>query len=159
MSNCPGGEGAPHEKGNYRSEDTHLSLTCLNAVFQCPVPAKPVARLVLLVLADHADENGESYPSIRRIVDMTQATRRSVQYALRDLECEGLIQTVVGGRGFDGSRKRSSRYRILISQLRSKGATIAPGEAQPLRPGGATIAPGGRNHCARGAQPLRRNHQ
>lgn len=128
-----------------------MSLIYTNAVFQCPVPEKPVARLVMLVLADHADENGESYPSIRRIVEMTRATRRSVQYAIRDLERAGLIRSVTGGRNRDGSGKRSSRYRIQLSQLTSMGATIAPigGErAQPLHPMGATIAP-------LRAQPLR----
>jgi len=121
-----------------------VSLLYTNAVFQCAVPVKPVARLVMLVLADHADENGESYPSIRRIVEMTRATRRSVQYAIRDLEREGLIRTVIGGRNRDGSSKRSNRYRIQISRLADKGATIAPigrERAQPLHPEGATIAP------------------
>jgi DNA-binding Lrp family transcriptional regulator len=50
------------------------------------------ARLVLLVLADHADHDGTSaFPSVATIARQTRMSERGVRYALRALEESGQI--------------------------------------------------------------------
>lgn len=52
-------------------------------------------RLVLLVLADHAHEDGsKSFPSVATIAAEARLSRRAVQNCLRDLEENGSISTV-----------------------------------------------------------------
>jgi hypothetical protein len=48
-------------------------------------------RLVMLSLADHADDEGVCYPSIARLCKRTSLTNRTVQMAVKRLEARGLI--------------------------------------------------------------------
>ena len=41
--------------------------------------------LLLLALADHADDSGACYPSVSRLAAKTRMSERSVQYMLRSL--------------------------------------------------------------------------
>ena len=51
-------------------------------------------KLVLLCLADHADENGENcFPSQRRIAQKTDLRKETVTRAVRALRDRGLIRT------------------------------------------------------------------
>lgn len=42
--------------------------------------------LTLLAIADHADDDGQAYPSIQRLAYKTRMTERNVQYVLKKLE-------------------------------------------------------------------------
>jgi DNA-binding transcriptional MocR family regulator len=48
-------------------------------------------KLVLLTLADYADDNGICWPSQRTLADETELTDRSIRNALGDLEGIGLL--------------------------------------------------------------------
>jgi hypothetical protein len=91
------------------------------------------SRLVLLVLADYADEDGGScWPSIKTIANESLLSERQVQYCLRNLEQLGEIEVSKGGG------RRSNRYRVLMG----RGAKSAPvrGEVD-CTPGVQPIAP------------------
>ena len=51
----------------------------------------PMAKLVLLRLADRADESGICYPSQRRLAAECGITERTVRNAITDLICRGLV--------------------------------------------------------------------
>jgi hypothetical protein len=51
----------------------------------------PLAKLLLLVLANYADERNESWPSMVRLADETQMSKRSVVNKLAELETQGLL--------------------------------------------------------------------
>ncbi|MDP9356584.1 MAG: helix-turn-helix domain-containing protein [Chloroflexota bacterium] len=69
-------------------------------------------RLMLLALADHADEDGGSiFPSVARLAWKTGYSERSVQRILRDLEGRGLL-AVEGDK--KGGRHRTTRYRLTL---------------------------------------------
>jgi hypothetical protein len=80
----------------------------------------PNLKLVLLALADHADDTGGSvYPSVSRIAWKCGCSERTAQRRLRDLIDLGLIETVAypnGGRG------RATEYRLTLG----KGVKLAP---------------------------------
>lgn len=63
----------------------------------------PSAKLVLLVLADYADERGSCWPSQRKIAAKSEQSIDSVQRRLIELQKQDLIeckaQTRPGGRG------------------------------------------------------------
>ena len=62
--------------------------------------AKGGARLVLLALADFANEEGYCYPSIERLALKSALTGRNVQLILRNLESRGELVVLLGaGRG------------------------------------------------------------
>lgn len=68
-------------------------------------------RLVLLVLAEHADANGRgSCPSQRTIADEAGLDRRVVQHALRMLEADALIVPTAAAI----PRQRGVTYRISL---------------------------------------------
>jgi len=86
------------------------------------------ARLVLLVLADHAKEDGTgAWPAVATIAREARMSKRGVRYALRRLEEEGLI-TATGV-----SRAETTVWRITLAES-------AGGEAESA-PKGAEIAP------------------
>ncbi|MGR9087306.1 MAG: helix-turn-helix domain-containing protein [Gammaproteobacteria bacterium] len=55
---------------------------------------KPTQKLILLSLADRADEHFVCYPSIQRIIRDTGFDRKTVIRALQALEADGLIETI-----------------------------------------------------------------
>lgn len=87
------------------------------------------ARLVLLVLAEHAHDDGsESYPSVETIMRRTRMSRRGVQEALRRLESDAHIAQ-------DGvSRKGTVVYRVVMGAQNPRGRGLQ-------REGGAADAP------------------
>ncbi len=70
----------------------------------------PLNKLVLLLIAERADERFSCYPSVRLLAEEAEATPRGVRLALRHLESAGLITTVAQTRA-SGART-SSRYYV-----------------------------------------------
>ena len=68
-----------------------------------------LAKLVLISLANRADNNGECYPSLARIADDCETSESSVKRKLIVLEALGLITRL--NRTVDGM-KTSNLYRI-----------------------------------------------
>ncbi|MCA3274505.1 MAG: helix-turn-helix domain-containing protein, partial [Roseomonas sp.] len=96
-------------------------------------------RLVLLSLADHADEDGFCYPSVKRICERTSLAERTVQ---------GTIKKLVG-RGFVSVRYGQGRNGTNAFVVNATPAADAP--PQYLHP--AANAP--RSCCATPPQLLR----
>jgi len=106
---------------------------------------KPTGKLVLLALADHANENGESYPSMKRLEQRTGLTRRSIQQTLRKLEEKGLVNTLEQRKS---GRQVVSRYRLLRkSESSAVGANVVQGGGERHSPPGANVVrPSKENH-------------
>lgn len=95
------------------------------------------ARLVLLVLADHAREDGSAaWPAVETIATEARLSRRAVQAALRRLEEDGAI-----------SSSGQSRTGTTVYCVAMGGAESAP--VQQTHEGGEDSAPGGRSSYAR----------
>ena len=76
------------------------------------------ARLVMLALADRADDNGLCWPSIDDLAERTKLSPRAVQKAIATLAEIGELQVENGG-----GRHRSNRYRIVPKPRTSDGFT------------------------------------
>ncbi len=110
----------------------------------------PTQKLVLLALADHANEDAECWPSVHRISMRTALRERAVRSAIKALAESGLVSV----RRRDGG---TSRYRLAVGvQSRSapravhagplretlgEGASDAGGEVRDVQGRGALRAP------------------
>ena len=77
---------------------------------------EPVARLVLLALADHCDHEGRAWPSTDTLAHKTGLSRRTVQRCLAECELAGeLMRTIGGGRG------KASLYQLTLPGVDNLG--------------------------------------
>lgn len=112
-----------------------MSIRVQSAVWERS-QAKGSALLLLLAIADFADDDGHAYPSLATLAEKTRLSERNVRYVLREVEALGELSTSVG----DG-KHGCNLYRILPP------AKIAPGNPAPE--GGQSSAEGGATHCPR----------
>lgn len=56
----------------------------------------PTERLVMLALADYADDNGRCYPSNARLCERTGLSERAVRTNIRALEANGFLTVHIG---------------------------------------------------------------
>lgn len=76
--------------------------------------------LVLLAIADYADEHGIAYPSVKKLAEKSRLSTRAVQYALQALYESGELELVSEGR-FD----KANVYRVNAKNLQKReGAQI-----------------------------------
>ncbi|MGA0540713.1 helix-turn-helix domain-containing protein [Neotabrizicola sp. VNH66] len=68
----------------------------MSAIFESTTLG-PTERLIMLALADHADDEGRCYPSIQRLSQRTGLSERAVQINTRKLVEQGYIRVVAGG--------------------------------------------------------------
>lgn len=98
---------------------------------------KPAAKIVLYWIADHHNEStGDCFPSINRLAEICEMSRRSVENHIADLEVLGLIKRQERRR--EGGGKTANSYILRLGQtdaqnLRMPPAKSAHGDAQNLR--------------------------
>jgi len=93
-----------------------MSVRIMSMVFESRGP-ESTEKLVLLALADHANDDGLSiYPSVERVANKTALSERTVQLTIKKLvEETHLLQLVRAG----GGRYTTNEYRILVKNLQS----------------------------------------
>jgi hypothetical protein len=99
------------------------------------------SRLVMLALADRADDNGCAWPSIDDLAERTKLTPRAVQKAIAALVDSGELEVENGG-----GRHRSNRYRIVPKPRTLDGVTdekprTLDGDSVPETPNSAQQTP------------------
>lgn len=80
-------------------------------------------KLVLLILADVADENGESYYGQEKLASMAETTTRTLRDHLKNLEAMGLLERRERRR--ESGYRTSDLYRLLIH------SEISPEDSSP----------------------------
>lgn len=91
-------------------------------------------KLVLLALADWANDEGLCWPSIDRVCVKSSLTRRTVQIAIKDLSEMGLLTQ-------EKSTGRSCKYWIKVGAQEMHPCSSSAPEVQEKRPRGASDAP------------------
>lgn len=74
-----------------------MSIKIMSAVFENETLG-PTERLIMLALADHADDAGRCYPSISRLCQRTGLGERAIQNNLKALVAKGYV-TIVPNAG------------------------------------------------------------
>lgn len=101
-------------------------------------------KLLLLALANYADENMTCYPSHRRLAADACLTDRTVRTLLAALEARGLISRREQSRA-DGSRTTdiiTIHFAGEVAEIISGGAEIISGGVRKQFPGGAEMVSG-----------------
>lgn len=116
----------------------------------------PSQKLILLKLADHADDDGRCWPSIRRMSQETCLGKSTVFRQLREMEEAGWLQRVQRA-------ETSTVYRLMLSQIVPGSLKTSDGEGGvvPQRDQGGVVPPWdqGGPTAGQGVVPQRdRNH-
>ncbi len=104
-----------------------MSIWAVNWALQTCV-ANPTHKLVLVALANYADDNDWAWPRVDTLAELTSSSRRTVFRALNGLAQTGLIERLEGFEPeWNGSTRRvQSVWRLMIPDSvsrRSSGAS------------------------------------
>lgn len=92
-----------------------MSIWAVNWALQTCV-ANPTHKLVLVALANYADDNDWAWPRVDTLAELTSSSRRTVFRALNGLAQTGLIERLEGFEPeWNGSTRRvQSVWRLMI---------------------------------------------
>ena len=79
--------------------------------------SNPTHKLVLIALADFADDQDEAFPKVSTLTEIASTGRRTVFRALAALEEAGLITRIHGyrtGANGGGRRQVNSVYKLAV---------------------------------------------
>lgn len=85
-------------------------------------PEDKAELVVMLALADFADDEGKCWPSVDAIGKKARMSERNARRILRKLEVDGYLKTIEGG-----GRHGCSQYRINPDKM-SPGQNVPPGQ-------------------------------
>lgn len=86
----------------------------------------PAAKIILILLADRADEDHSCWPSQARLAEESEQSVATVRRHLRVLEDRGLVRTE--RRMVPGQKRATNRYVLAVDGVRADGAEggVAP---------------------------------
>lgn len=90
----------------------------------------PIQKLVLIALADYADENGECYPRHETTAQRTCLSLSTVKRSIKGLAEGGYLTKVHQYR--DDGRYRSNRYRLNLAKVPTTTPEQVPGQSDPV---------------------------
>ena len=126
-----------------------MSVKVLSWAFEQEL--KPRDKVVLLALADYADDAGECYPAVLTLAEKASVSKATVRRVLKSLEGAGLVEKVLRFRD-DGSQ-RSTLYRIDMG-----GCQDVKGGVSDVIGGGVTSDRGGVSIVTPLYEPSPMNH-
>lgn len=111
-----------------------MSMTLMVKALKTKV-GNPLRKLVLLKLADNANDQGECWPSYQYIADQCEMSKRSVMLHINKLIEDGFLKKEhrLGGEKFN----KSNLYTLMV------GAGDSLGVVQEIHPPGAGDSLGG----------------
>lgn len=112
-----------------------MSVKALTWAFEQPVSA--TEKVVLLALADHADNSGLCWPSIALLMQRAHVGERTVQRAVQSLEQGGFL--VRERRHRENGSDTSNLYRLRLDRV-SQGVSGSVKKSQETS-GGVNLAP------------------
>jgi DnaD/phage-associated family protein len=137
-----------------------MSIKMINLVWDIE-GLSPAQKLVLLALADHANDSGNSIrPGVARLISKTSLSERAVRRALADLRSVGWIVVVKNSTNREPNHYRLNVEKINVKEIR--GARNAPQDKSgvpEMHPGGARNAPLGVPEMHPNHHKPSKNHQ
>ncbi len=100
----------------------------------------PLRKLVLLKLADNANDQGECWPSYQHVADQCEISRRSAMRHIEALKDEGFLRVVHRKHGKDNSLNSSNIFVLTLDQGSDRES---PGGGDTKSPGSDTESLGG----------------
>ena len=103
---------------------------------------EPGEKLVLLAVADFADDEGRAWPSIPTLAKKSSLSEDTVRRKLRKLVHAGTL-TMVPRKDKTG---RDTSYNFYLFPREGEGSTLLGGGLHPARGEGSTVLPSYLNH-------------
>ena len=107
-----------------------MSLDALKWAWEQDCP-NATAKLVLMALADHANSDGECWPSMKRVAELTGISSRQVSTHIVTLE--GLGYVTRGKRRRYEGQLRGWEYRVNLRQNATSGSTLPVASGSPAQ--------------------------
>lgn len=116
-----------------------MSVRATRAVLDGLYPRGGTHLLVLMVLADHADDSGRNvWPSVARVARSARCSTRQVRRIMRDLAADGVIEP--DGAAVGGRPGATRRWRLRLDLL-----GVPPAVFGATRSGRGHVSGGGRD--------------
>lgn len=103
-----------------------MSIAAMNHIWEHS-PAKGSELLLLLAIADFADDDGAAFPGVKRLAHKVRMTPRNVQILIRKCEDRGHL-TVLQGCGVKTEKGATNLYRLNL-----RGENFSPHLAQGMK--------------------------
>ncbi|HHY9708586.1 TPA: helix-turn-helix domain-containing protein [Escherichia coli] len=116
-----------------------MSMRLMVEVFHTEV-GNPMHKLVLLKLADNANDNGECYPSYQHIAKQCEINKSTAMRAIEALCKKGLL--LKQPRYLIGGKEQTSNFYIIVLPSLSCSGTKQPGVVAESNQGSGTKQPG-----------------
>jgi len=100
----------------------------------------PMHKLVLLKLADNANDNGECYPSYHHIAKECEISKRTAMRAVDSLCEKGLL--IKQPRYLIGGKEQTSNFYVIVLPSLHGSVTVTPGVVTQSHQGSDTESPG-----------------
>ena len=101
-----------------------MSMRLMVEVFHTEV-GDPMHKLVLLKLADNANDNGECYPSYHHIAKECEISKRTAMRAVDSLCEKGLL--IKQPRYLIGGKEQTSNFYVIVLPSLNGSVTVTPG--------------------------------
>ena len=116
-----------------------MSMRLMVEVFHTEV-GDPMHKLVLLKLADNANDNGECYPSYHHIAKECEISKRTAMRAVDSLCEKGLL--IKQPRYLIGGKEQTSNFYVIVLPSLHGSVTMTPGVVTQSHRGSDTESPG-----------------
>ena len=122
-----------------------MSISIMSAYWR-DAPYDGTQLLLLLALADYANDSGYCYPTQKKLAEKCRCTERHVRSLMKSLVADGVVRVI--------DNHRNNRYQLLPIKL-STGTTVPPEKISA-----GTTVPTDRNPSSyETGNPLPTNHQ
>lgn len=116
-----------------------MSMRLMVEVFHTEV-GDPMHKLVLLKLADNANDNGECYPSYHHIAKECEISKRTAMRAVDSLCEKGLL--IKQPRYLIGGKEQTSNFYVIVLPSLHGSVTVTQGVVTQSHQGSDTESPG-----------------
>lgn len=116
-----------------------MSMRLMVEVFHTEV-GDPMHKLVLLKLADNANDNGECYPSYHHIAKECEISKRTAMRAVDSLCEKGLL--IKQPRYLIGGKEQTSNFYVIVLPSLHGSVTVTPGVVSQSHHCSVTESPG-----------------
>ncbi|EPU3084322.1 helix-turn-helix domain-containing protein [Escherichia coli] len=116
-----------------------MSMRLMVEVFHTEV-GNPMHKLVLLKLADNANDNGECYPSYQHIAKQCEIGKSTAMRAIDALCEKGLL--IKQPRYLIGGKEQTSNFYVVVLPSLQGSVTVTPGVVSERHQGSVTVTPG-----------------
>lgn len=116
-----------------------MSMRLMVEVFHTEV-GDPMHKLVLLKLADNANDNGECYPSYHHIAKECEISKRTAMRAVDSLCEKGLL--IKQPRYLIGGKEQTSNFYVIVLPSLHGSVTVTQGVVSQSHQGSVTESPG-----------------